>query len=74
MHGLGLKDRTKWFFLAIYLIAMVAIYSDRGFGMINEVVRIPFIEYLLAFVFAGVTWLVLKLVAGVKKRRVSTQV
>ncbi|WP_411743964.1 hypothetical protein [Reinekea sp.] len=73
MHGLGLKEHTKWFFLAVYLIAMVVIYSDRGFGMINEIVRIPFIEYLLAFVFACVTWFALKLVGGVKKRRISTR-
>ncbi|MBU2864961.1 hypothetical protein KO489_13965 [Reinekea forsetii] len=67
MHGLGLKEVTKWLFLAVYLISMVVIYSDRGFNMINEVVRIPFIEYLLAFLFAGVAWLTLKLIAVIKK-------
>jgi hypothetical protein len=68
MHGLGLKERTKWLVLAVYLISMVVVYSDRGFAMINEVVRIPFIEYLLAFIFAGVTWLVLKVIGWVNNR------
>jgi hypothetical protein len=74
MHGIGLKERTKWLFLAVYLVSMVVIYSDRGFDMINEVVRIPFIEYLLAILFAGVTWLALKLIAMFKKtNNVDTQ-
>lgn len=63
MHGIGLKDWQKWAFLALYIVGIVVIYADRGWGNINEIIRIPMIEYLLAFVFAGITWLGIKLVA-----------
>lgn len=60
MHGLDFSKWLKWAFLAVYLIAMLVIYSDRGIGYLNEVIRIPFIEYSLAIIFALVTWLCLK--------------
>lgn len=62
MHGLDLKEWQKWGFLALYIGGILWVYSERGFGQINEVIRIPMIEYLLAFLFAGVTWLIMKAV------------
>ncbi|WP_050762957.1 hypothetical protein [Reinekea blandensis] len=67
MHGLNLKDWQKWAFLALYLGGIVAVYSERGFAHLNEVIRIPMIEYLLALLLAGVTWLIMKMVARLQK-------
>lgn len=67
MHGLDLKNWQKWAFLALYIGGILWVYSDRGFANINEVIRIPMIEYLLAFLFAGVTWLIMKMVAHLQK-------
>jgi hypothetical protein len=53
MHGLGLSKRTRWAILAVYIISALAIYSQRGWVRLNEIVRIPVIEYLLVFVLAG---------------------
>ena len=67
MHGIGLKSWQKWAILSIYIAAIVFVYSDRGLEYLNEVIRIPLIEYLLALLFAGVTWVGLKMVKLTKK-------
>jgi hypothetical protein len=65
MHGLKWPDWAKWATLAAYVIAALAIYSQRGWVQLNEIVRIPIIEYLLVFVLAlvisGGLWLARKL-------------
>jgi hypothetical protein len=53
MHGLGLSRRTRWIIFIFYVVAALAIYSQRGWVQLNEIVRIPVIEYLLVFVLAG---------------------
>jgi len=53
MHGLNLPHWLKWAFTGLYLAAAVLVYSRRGFASLNEIVRIPVIEYLLVFVLAG---------------------
>jgi len=63
MHGLGLKPWQRWAFLTFYIGGVLWVYSSRGFDNVNEIVRIPVIEYFLVFVFASVTWLTMKLVA-----------
>lgn len=72
MHGLDLKDWQKWAVLGLYIGGIVWVYSDRGWAYLNEVIRIPMIEYLLAILFAGVTWIILKLITKVQGSR-STQ-
>lgn len=57
MHGLGLKAWQKWGFVAAYAIATIVVYSSRGWGMLNEIVRIPVIDYLGVFVLALLIWL-----------------
>ncbi|WP_211288648.1 hypothetical protein [Actinophytocola xinjiangensis] len=52
MHGLGLGARTRWWLFAGFVAAVVGVYSWRGFGDLDEVVRIPAIEYLLLAVVA----------------------
>jgi hypothetical protein len=53
MHGLGLKLWSKSLILIIYLAAAFYIYSDRGWIQLNEIIRIPLIEYLAVFLLAG---------------------
>ncbi|MBN1313956.1 MAG: hypothetical protein JXA42_00745 [Anaerolineales bacterium] len=53
MHGLGLSKRIRWGIFLLYIFSALAIYSQRGWVRINEIIRIPVIEYLLVFVLAG---------------------
>ncbi|UCC61483.1 MAG: hypothetical protein JSV36_11775 [Anaerolineae bacterium] len=53
MHGLGWSRRTKGLALALYVVLALGVYSQRGWVQLNEIVRIPFIEYALVFVLAG---------------------
>lgn len=54
MHGLNLPRWLKWTFTSLYVAAGVLVYSGRGLVQLNEILRIPVIEYLLVFVLAGV--------------------
>lgn len=53
MHGLGLKRWQKLGFLAIYVGGAAWVYSSRGLAQLNEIIRIPVIEYLAVAVLAG---------------------
>ena len=53
MHGLGLSRLTKTLFAAAFGISIAAVYSQRGLAQLNEVIRIPLIDYLSVFVLAG---------------------
>lgn len=53
MHGLNLKPWLKWTFTGLYIAGVVLIYSSRGWMQVNEIVRIPVIEYVLVFILAG---------------------
>lgn len=57
MHGLGLKLWQKWGFVVAYAIAVMVVYSHRGWGMLNEIARIPIIDYLGVFILASLIWL-----------------
>lgn len=52
MHGLGLKRGAKLLILGLYGGGVMWVYSGRGWEMLNEIVRIPLIEYLAVFVLA----------------------
>ena len=62
MHGLGLSVRARWGILGIYVLAVLVVYSQRGWGLLNEIIRIPVIEYLAAFLLAWLIGGVLRLV------------
>ena len=68
MHGLGWSRRTRVLVLAVYVALALGVYSQRGWVRLNEIVRIPFIEYLLVFVLAGLIgaglWLVRRFKGG----------
>ncbi|MEZ4639263.1 MAG: hypothetical protein R2856_30585 [Caldilineaceae bacterium] len=53
MHGLGLSLRVRSVLLAIYAGLALLIYSDRGWAQMNEIIRIPMIDYLAVVVLAG---------------------
>ncbi|NCP87058.1 MAG: hypothetical protein CO094_06585 [Anaerolineae bacterium CG_4_9_14_3_um_filter_57_17] len=53
MHGLGWSRLTRWLVGLGYIAAVLTIYSSRGWGQLNEIIRIPLIEYLVAFAIAG---------------------
>lgn len=57
MHGLGLSNLWKNTILATYCLLALWVYSGRGFEKLNEIVRIPVIDYVLVFVLAGLIWL-----------------
>ncbi|MCA9979565.1 MAG: hypothetical protein KDD89_01980, partial [Anaerolineales bacterium] len=62
MHGLGLKLWQRWAFLLAYVGAALVVYSDRGWAQLNEIIRIPAIDYLLVFGIAGIIWVGMKVV------------
>jgi len=53
MHGLGWRAWVRWLVTGLYVAAALLIYSGRGWVQLNEIVRIPVIEYGLVFVLAG---------------------
>jgi hypothetical protein len=52
MHGLNLSRRTRWLIGLGYAAAVVIVYNSN-WAKLNEIIRIPFIEYLVAFILAG---------------------
>jgi hypothetical protein len=62
MYGLRLSLVIEGLFIALYIGGALAVYSRLGWARLNEIVRIPLIEYVLVFALAwllgGVLWLV----------------
>lgn len=58
MHGLGLSARTRWALFGLYIGAAAWVYSGRGWHKLDEIVRIPLIEYVCVLVLAGLIWLI----------------
>lgn len=57
MHGLGWSRLVHWLVAGFYMAAALFVYGSRGWIQMNEIVRIPMIEYLLVFVLAGLVGL-----------------
>ena len=53
MHGLGLSRWARAGVVAVYAALVTWVYSDRGWGNLNEILRIPLIEVLAALLLAG---------------------
>ena len=62
MHGLKLKNWSKWIILGTYSGLALLVYSRKGLGMIHQITWIPLIDYLLVLVLAGIFWLILRLI------------
>lgn len=56
MHGVGLSARVRWWIGGTFVVSALAVYSWRGLDRIDEVLRIPLIEYLLVGVLALLIW------------------
>lgn len=69
MHGLGLKLWQKGAILALYSGAALFTYNQLGWARLNEIVRIPVIEYLGVFVMAGLVGAGLWVAKRLKARR-----
>jgi hypothetical protein len=58
MHGIGLKPWVKRVFYAGFLLSVLFTYTVlREPFQVNEVIRIPVIEYGMVFVMYGLWWL-----------------
>ncbi len=52
MHGVNLSRLTRWVIGLGYAVAAIVVYRADWSGL-NEIIRIPIIEYLVAFAIAG---------------------
>ena len=68
MHGLKLSKWVRWVFLSAYVGAALLIYSERGWANLNEIVRIPVIDYVAVLILAGILWLGMKTTIRFRKR------
>jgi hypothetical protein len=59
MHGLGRSRRVRWVLLAAFIDGTLAVYAWRCWDKLNEIVRIPIIDYVSVFLLAGILWLVM---------------
>ena len=53
MHGLGWSKLVRGLVAGLYIVAVLFIYSSRGWVQLNENVHIPVIEYLLVVALSG---------------------
>ena len=68
MHGVGLSRLARGLILFAYIAAAVWVYSERGWAQLNEIIRIPVIDYVAVFVLAGLFGLGLW-IAGLVRRQ-----
>jgi hypothetical protein len=68
MHGLRLPAWVRWTVGAAFVAGVLLVYSQRGWANINEVVRIPVIEYLAVAVLALVFGLGIRIANWVRSR------
>jgi hypothetical protein len=74
MHGIGLKLWAKVLILATYAAAVIGVYSQLGWDRLNEIIRIPFIDYLAVLLLAGLIGGGLWIARRVRGRSRSTEV
>jgi len=53
MHGVGWSRGVRALVAAVYVAAVLWVYSERGWDKLNEIVRIPVIDYVLVLLLAG---------------------
>ncbi len=68
MHGLGLSNRARWLIAAAYAGLTLWVYNGR-WAALNEIIRIPAIEYLAVLAMTGIFWVGLRLAGIVKSRQ-----
>jgi hypothetical protein len=68
MHGLGLSLLARGIILLVYAGSALVVYAQRGWIRLNEIIRIPVIEYLLVFLVAWLLGGVLALIRRLRDR------
>jgi hypothetical protein len=53
MYGLGLSRIARLLLIGVYCAGVIVVYSQKPLVQINEIIRIPVIDYLLVFVLTG---------------------
>jgi hypothetical protein len=57
MYGLGLPNWLRWAFWVAYIGGIAFVYQFvRGWENVSEAFRVPAVLYILAFLFALITW------------------
>jgi hypothetical protein len=69
MYGLGLKRWTRGLIIALYIGLVLLVYSERGWANLNEIIRIPFIDYLGVVVMATLFGVGLWIADRIRSRR-----
>ena len=72
MHGIGLSRGVRLAIFLVYIGAALLVYNGRGWVNLNEIVRIPLIEYLSTFALAGIFALGLWLARKIRKPALET--
>lgn len=74
MHGLGLPRWMRWSFIACYILGASSVYGvlRADWASIHEILRIPIIEYSLAFIVTLIAWGVVAALSalGINRRRI----
>ncbi len=73
MHGLGWSRLVRWLVASLYIGAALFVYNSRGWIQLNEIVRIPVIEYLLVFMMAGLIALGFWIAGSLRKKPATVQ-
>lgn len=63
MHGVGLSKGARWIASLLFVAAVLYVYSSRGWVEMNEVARIPVIEYGLVLLLGGLMVLGMRVAA-----------
>lgn len=69
MYGLGLPRWLRWSLMISYIVSALIVYSDRGWAYLNEIVRIPLIDYIAVALLAGLIGLGLWIARKFKQRQ-----
>jgi len=69
MHGLGLSRWVKVGLVLLFGLALLPVYVGRPLFTLNEIIRIPVIEYLSAIVLALILGGIVKIQDLVRKRK-----
>lgn len=73
MHGLGLKRWLKIAFSTGFVLSVLVTYTLlRAPYQVNEVIRIPFIEYGLVFILYGLWWIIARFTGRFDQAREET--
>ena len=68
MYGLGLSRIVRWVIIGFFVLGVTFSYAGRP-ADVNEVIRIPIIEYGLVFIFALFIYLGIWINKGIHRLR-----